>query len=190
MPSRYGLLAAVAATLSLGQTSGLAQDNGGGASSQSTSVSIGDGAATSSFLGGPGDGGGGGESAPYAPKTEWHKRQNAEERMQAHGHDLLGDSIDPATGGISFETTDVSLPGNSALPVAITRSQSCVRAVLRRLPPREELRGGKVVPPRHSTHRLARPEALGHDPRLLLSRPPTTPLSAQHLSAHLRTPSA
>lgn len=55
------------------------------------------------------------------PNTEWEKRQNADERLTAFGDDLLGDGIDPHTGSISFQHTDVSLPGNSALPVTIQR---------------------------------------------------------------------
>ena len=34
---------------------------------------------------------------------------------------LFGDSVDLYTGSLSFSQTDVSLPGNSALPVAIAR---------------------------------------------------------------------
>ena len=34
-------------------------------------------------------------------------------RMEAHGNDLMGDMIDKKTGAISFNHTDVSIPGNS-----------------------------------------------------------------------------
>lgn len=44
----------------------------------------------------------------------------ADERLTAFGDDMFGDGIDPHTGSITFQT-DVSLPGNSHLPVAIAR---------------------------------------------------------------------
>lgn len=52
------------------------------------------------------------------------KRANVEERMQALGNDLLGDQIDPNTGSLSFSHTDISIPGNSGLAVAIQRTRS------------------------------------------------------------------
>lgn len=55
------------------------------------------------------------------PVVEWEKRQNADERLTAFGDDMFGDLIDPHTGGLTFEQTDVSLPGNTHLPVAIIR---------------------------------------------------------------------
>ena len=67
--------------------------------------------------------GGGGPSNQYAPPSvELEKRQGAEHRLEAFGSELFGDGIDPNTGTIKFEVTDVSLPGNFDLPVAITRS--------------------------------------------------------------------
>ena len=38
--------------------------------------------------------------------------------------DLFGDQIDPGTGSLQFSQTDVSIPGNFNLPVAITRTLS------------------------------------------------------------------
>src|SRR5688572_10062179 len=32
-----------------------------------------------------------------------------------------GDSYDPATGAVTFAVTDISIPGNSAIPVALSR---------------------------------------------------------------------
>jgi YD repeat-containing protein len=55
------------------------------------------------------------------PIIEWEKRQNAEDRLRAYGTDLLGDGIDPHTGAISFQHTDVALPGNTHLEVAVRR---------------------------------------------------------------------
>ena len=37
---------------------------------------------------------------------------------------MFGDAVDLYTGTLSFSTTDVSLPGNSSLPVAVTRTFS------------------------------------------------------------------
>lgn len=45
----------------------------------------------------------------------------ADERLTAFGDDMFGDGIDPHTGSITFFQTDVALPGNSHLPVAIAR---------------------------------------------------------------------
>lgn len=58
------------------------------------------------------------------PIIEWEKRQGAEQRLRAYGTDLLGDGIDPHTGAIQFQHTDVELPGNSGLEVAIRRKIS------------------------------------------------------------------
>lgn len=49
---------------------------------------------------------------------------NAEQRLTAFGPDLLGDQIDPDTGAIVFEHTDVVLPGNSRLDVSVRRRVS------------------------------------------------------------------
>ena len=45
-------------------------------------------------------------------------------RLQPHGNDLMGDMIDKKTGGITFEHTDISIPGNSGLEVALRRKLS------------------------------------------------------------------
>jgi len=56
--------------------------------------------------------------------TEYIERQNIDERLQVLGVGLMGDTIDLNTGALSFEHVDVSLPGNSALEVAIRRTRS------------------------------------------------------------------
>jgi hypothetical protein len=48
-------------------------------------------------------------------------RNEANDSVTAETTDLLGERIDLNSGSISFKHTDVSLPGNSALPVAISR---------------------------------------------------------------------
>ena len=63
-------------------------------------------------------------SEPTEPIIEWEKHQNADQRLTAFGDDLMGDGIDPHTGGITFEHTDIVLPGNSGLDVSIRRRRA------------------------------------------------------------------
>ena len=72
-------------------------------------------AATSSF----GESGGGGD--PFTPEPDALARQEVSERLSVDGVNLLGDQIDMNTGSLVFSHTDVSLPGNSGLEVAIRR---------------------------------------------------------------------
>ena len=64
--------------------------------------------------------------APEAPRpiVEWEKKQNADERLRAFGDNLMGEGIDAHTGSLSFEQTDISIPGNSGLSVALSRKLS------------------------------------------------------------------
>lgn len=57
------------------------------------------------------------------PIVEWEKKQNAEQRLEVFGDDFLGDAIDPHTGTLVFNHTDINLPGNSKLPVTLTRKR-------------------------------------------------------------------
>lgn len=52
---------------------------------------------------------------------EFAKRLERSQTVPAHGPDVLGDQINLSNGALSFEATDVDLPGNDALPVRITR---------------------------------------------------------------------
>ena len=52
----------------------------------------------------------------------------APDAISVLGTDMFGDSINLFTGSFSFEQTDLSLPGNSALPVALIRTHSPGRA--------------------------------------------------------------
>ena len=45
-------------------------------------------------------------------------------RLSVHGDGLMGDLVDKNTGGVTFEHTDVSIPGNSSLEVALRRKVS------------------------------------------------------------------
>jgi RHS repeat-associated protein len=70
-------------------------------------------------------GGGGGGSAPMAEANHIAKSSEITEldsKMKPQSFDMFGDSIDTYTGGLSFSHTDVSLPGNSNLEVAIHRT--------------------------------------------------------------------
>ena len=58
---------------------------------------------------------------PLIPIIDWQERQTNLERLTAFGDDLMGDAIDPNIGSLVFAHTDVSLPGNSGLEVAIRR---------------------------------------------------------------------
>ncbi|WP_395344920.1 hypothetical protein PN836_009180 [Ningiella sp. W23] len=51
------------------------------------------------------------------------ERANVEERLQPFGNTMLGDQIDISSGSVSFSYTDISIPGNSLLPVAVTRTR-------------------------------------------------------------------
>ena len=59
-----------------------------------------------------------------APIVEWEKKQNAEQRLEVFGDDFLGDAIDPHTGTLIFDQTDINLPGNSHLPVTLSRKRA------------------------------------------------------------------
>jgi RHS repeat-associated protein len=53
---------------------------------------------------------------------EYDKLINNRETVAALGPTLFGDEVNLATGGLSFSNTDISIPGNNALPVGITRT--------------------------------------------------------------------
>lgn len=48
----------------------------------------------------------------------------APDAITAYGPDLFGDRVNLYNGSLAFEQTDLSLPGNNALPVALARSHS------------------------------------------------------------------
>jgi hypothetical protein len=62
-----------------------------------------------------------------APKERWEEHSELVQSAQAIdplGSDLFGESADYYRGGLSFSHTDISIPGNSSLPVALTRTYS------------------------------------------------------------------
>jgi RHS repeat-associated protein len=54
------------------------------------------------------------------PNTVW--QVDVESKVATLGRDFVGDSIDEASGNLSFRHVDVSLPGNSHLPVEFART--------------------------------------------------------------------
>jgi len=52
------------------------------------------------------------------------KLPTAPDSVAAYGPDLFGDKASLYNGSLEFEQTDISLPGNSALPIALTRRYS------------------------------------------------------------------
>jgi RHS Repeat len=56
------------------------------------------------------------------PWEEYDKLVQKSEAIGALGPDLFGESVGFFNGSLSFNTTDVSLPGNNGLPVAFSRS--------------------------------------------------------------------
>ncbi|WOI53025.1 RHS repeat-associated core domain-containing protein [Parvularcula sp. LCG005] len=69
----------------------------------------------------PPGGGGGPGGGGYEVEIDTMPRQRVNDRLSAYDPNLLGDRIDPFTGSLTFQTTDVSIPGNSHLPVSIGR---------------------------------------------------------------------
>ena len=56
------------------------------------------------------------------PWEDYDKRLDASHSPAALGSDLFGDSVNLQDGALSFSVADVSIPGNSGLPVAFSRS--------------------------------------------------------------------
>jgi RHS repeat-associated protein len=56
------------------------------------------------------------------PWDEYEKKIKAGQEIAAFGPDLFGDTVNLSNGALSFSATDVSLPGNSRLPVEFKRT--------------------------------------------------------------------
>lgn len=65
--------------------------------------------------------GGGGQPPQTVYKIDWNERLAPNLGLKPHDHNLLGDNIDLMTGRLSFEHIDISIPGNSDLPVELRR---------------------------------------------------------------------
>jgi len=67
---------------------------------------------------------GGPAGAQQAPWEDYAKHIGKSKGIASLSTDLFGDTVDLYTGRVSFQQTDVALDGNSALPVALTRTLS------------------------------------------------------------------
>ncbi|MEO8000409.1 MAG: hypothetical protein ABI644_00930, partial [Arenimonas sp.] len=63
-------------------------------------------------------------AASVNPALEFTKLQRPSDAIGSLGNDLFGEKTDFYTGSTSFGVTDISVPGNSQLPVALSRSLS------------------------------------------------------------------
>jgi hypothetical protein len=64
----------------------------------------------------------GGSNASVQPWEDYGKFIHTRSGVTAHGPDAFGDDVSLYNGALSFSVTDISLPGNSSLPVALTRT--------------------------------------------------------------------
>jgi hypothetical protein len=60
--------------------------------------------------------------ADITEPEEWAKRVKTAEQIGVLGPDLFGDSVNFYNGQTTFTVTDIDIPGNSKLPVRVTRS--------------------------------------------------------------------
>ena len=63
--------------------------------------------------------------APDDPTAAWQpydKQIKNRQTLASFGPDLFGDHVDLQSGALSFSATDISIPGNNALPVELKRS--------------------------------------------------------------------
>ncbi len=140
-------------------------------------------ASVATFAALPGEGGG---DAP--PPTTYHEQGiliRSGETIEPLGPDLMGDAINEFSGDVVFTQTDVSLPGNNALSVAVGRRRALGAAMayggdssatgistsrtFARWPARRNQIGMAAVPRRTSTaaasspcHRWRRPMSPAH----------------------------
>lgn len=65
-------------------------------------------------------------SAQKLPWEEYDKQIQARGAITAHGPQLFGDEVELSSGALSFSVTDISVPGNNGIPVALTRTLSII----------------------------------------------------------------
>lgn len=65
-------------------------------------------------------------TAQKLPWEEYDKQIQARGAITAHGPQLFGDEVELSSGALSFSVTDISIPGNHSLPVALTRTTTIV----------------------------------------------------------------
>jgi hypothetical protein len=61
-------------------------------------------------------------NADLAPWENYRDYLKKRAGLSSAGPDAFGDEVSLSNGGLSFSVTDISVPGNSALPVALTRT--------------------------------------------------------------------
>lgn len=66
----------------------------------------------------------GGGSSDVPVYVEYDKRLRASEQLSPLGSELFGDQVSLYTGQTSFRHVDIDTPGNSALPVQLSRRYS------------------------------------------------------------------
>jgi len=98
-----------------------AQVSNGGAAPLRPQQPGGPGAAAAAAPGGPGGPGGGG-GGTVNTEAETIDRMTVREDLTPYGVDLLGERLDLATGSLTFQHVDLSIPGNSGLSVEVRRS--------------------------------------------------------------------
>src|SRR5688572_27498669 len=59
--------------------------------------------------------------SPLMPPVEYEKRIRATEMVTALSSGLFGDSVSLYNGSTEFAVTDIDIPGNSSLPVRLSR---------------------------------------------------------------------
>ena len=64
------------------------------------------------------------QSESRQPWDEYDRKIKAAQEIAAFGPDLFGDAVNLSNGALSFSVTDVSIPGNSKLPVEFKRTLS------------------------------------------------------------------
>jgi hypothetical protein len=61
-------------------------------------------------------------NADLAPWENYRDYLKKRAGLSSAGPDAFGDQVSLSNGGLSFSVTDISVPGNSTLPVALTRT--------------------------------------------------------------------
>jgi RHS repeat-associated protein len=63
-------------------------------------------------------------STAREPWEDYDKFLQSRQALTSHGPELFGDNVNLYNGALSFSVTDIDLPGNSGIPVSLTRTFS------------------------------------------------------------------
>lgn len=63
-------------------------------------------------------------STARQPWEDYDKFLQSRQALTSHGPELFGDNVNLYNGALSFSVTDIDLPGNSGIPVSLTRTFS------------------------------------------------------------------